>query len=57
MLWYAIGFTFVVSILIITSKLNRTPEPVAETPIYDTDWDANAANELSRTLKERFARF
>ena len=53
MLWYAIGFTVVVSILIITSKLNRTPEPA----IYDTDWDANAANELSRTLKERFARF
>ena len=57
MLWYAIGFTVVVSILIITSKLNRTHEHVTETEASDTEWDANAANELSRTLKERFARF
>mgnify|MGYP001368631050 CR=1 FL=1 len=57
MLWYAIGFTVVVSILIITSKLNRTDALPAETEASDTDWDANAANELSRTLKERFARF
>lgn len=54
MLWYAIAFTVVVSILIL---VNRTQEPVTETPIEDTDWDANAAYELSRTLKERFARF
>ena len=54
MLWYAIGFTVVVTVFIISSKLNHLPEPETE---IDTDWDANAANELSRTLKERFARF
>ena len=52
MIYYALGVVAVVLVVILQKRFTDLPGPPS-----DSEWDAQPDNNLSRTLRDRFARF